>query len=154
MENRNVKNTPFWTVAPCSWEKARRDNYKPNLGTFSFEICKITVLEVCNGHTQLSHNEFAEQQVCIMRVPKLACGSRSSIVGWGTMLQAEWSRVRDSTRGLNFSNLPNPSSRTRPGVYSVFKINEYQKQKKMFLGSRARPVCVADNITTICEPIV
>jgi hypothetical protein len=81
MENRSVKSTSFWTVAPFSWEKGRRDNYKPNLGTVSFEICKITALEICNGHTQLSHNEFAEQQVCIIGIPKLAWGARGSVVG-------------------------------------------------------------------------
>jgi hypothetical protein len=38
-------------------------------------------------------------------------------------------------------------------VYSVYNRNEYQK-KKMFLGSRARPVIKADNLTAICKPIV
>jgi hypothetical protein len=47
-------------------------------------------------------------------------------------------------------NLPNPSGRTRPRDYSVSNINEYQKQKKKFLGSRARPV----RRTDICKPIV
>jgi hypothetical protein len=32
--------------------------------------------------------------------------------------------------------------------------NEYLKQKKMFLGSRARRVHRDDNLTAICEPIV
>jgi hypothetical protein len=41
-----------------------------------------------------------------------------------------------------------------PGIYLASNRNEYQKQKKMFLGSRAQPVRVADNLTTICEPIV
>jgi hypothetical protein len=43
-----------------------------------------------------------------------------------------------------------------PGVYSASNINECQKQKKkkMFLGSRARPVRTADNLAAICEPIV
>jgi hypothetical protein len=39
------------------------------------------------------------------------------------------------------------------GVRSVCNINEYQEQK-MFLGSRARPACRADNLSAICEPIV
>jgi hypothetical protein len=34
-----------------------------------------------------------------------------------------------------------------PGVYSASSINEYQKQKIMFLGSRARPVHKTDNLT-------
>jgi hypothetical protein len=42
-----------------------------------------------------------------------------------------------------------------PGVYSVFKRNEYQKQeKKNFLGSTAWQARKADNLTAICEPIV
>jgi hypothetical protein len=41
-----------------------------------------------------------------------------------------------------------------PGVYSASNRNEYHKQKKMFLGSRARPVRKADNLTVICEPTV
>jgi hypothetical protein len=41
-----------------------------------------------------------------------------------------------------------------PEVYSASNINEYQKQKIMFLESRARPVRRADNLTAVCEPIV
>jgi hypothetical protein len=41
-----------------------------------------------------------------------------------------------------------------PGVYSASKINYYQSRKIMFLGSRERPVCTADNLSSICEPIV
>jgi hypothetical protein len=37
-----------------------------------------------------------------------------------------------------------------PGVYSASNRNEYQKQKIMFLGSRARPVRKADNLTADC----
>jgi hypothetical protein len=40
------------------------------------------------------------------------------------------------------------------GIYSASNRNEYQKQKIMFLRSRARPVRKADNLTAICEPIV
>jgi hypothetical protein len=38
--------------------------------------------------------------------------AHSSIVGWGTMLQAGRSRVRFPMRSLDFFNWPNPSSRT------------------------------------------
>jgi hypothetical protein len=41
-----------------------------------------------------------------------------------------------------------------PGVYSAYNRNEYQKQKELFLESRARPVRKADNLTAIREPIV
>jgi hypothetical protein len=40
------------------------------------------------------------------------CGSRSSVVGWGNMLQAGRSRDRISMRSLDFLNWPNPSSHT------------------------------------------
>jgi hypothetical protein len=41
-----------------------------------------------------------------------------------------------------------------PGVYSASNRNNYQKQiNKMFLGSRERQVCKADNLTAICELI-
>jgi hypothetical protein len=41
-----------------------------------------------------------------------------------------------------------------PGLYSISNINEYQKQKIMFLGSIGRPVLRADKLTAIHEPIV
>jgi hypothetical protein len=41
------------------------------------------------------------------------------------------------------------------GLYSASNGSEYQKQKKlMFMGSEARPVRKADNLTAICEPIL
>jgi hypothetical protein len=40
-----------------------------------------------------------------------------------------------------------------PEVYSASNRNEYQKQI-MFLGSRARLMCRADNLTAICKLIV
>jgi hypothetical protein len=47
-----------------------------------------------------------------------------------------------------------PPAALGPKVYSASNRIEYQKQKIMFLGSRARPVRKADNLTAICEPIV
>jgi hypothetical protein len=41
-----------------------------------------------------------------------------------------------------------------PGVYTASNRNEYGNRKVMFLGSRARAVRRADNLTAICEPIV
>jgi hypothetical protein len=41
-----------------------------------------------------------------------------------------------------------------PGVHSASNRNEYQKQKRMFLRSKGRPVRTADNLTDICEPTV
>jgi hypothetical protein len=40
------------------------------------------------------------------------------------------------------------------GVYLASNISEYKKQKRMFLGSKARPVRKAYNLTAISEPIV
>jgi hypothetical protein len=37
------------------------------------------------------------------------------------------------------------------GVYSASNLNEYQKEKRMFLRSRALLARKADNLTTICE---
>jgi hypothetical protein len=47
-------------------------------------------------------------------------------------------------------------SSAAPGseVYSASNRNEDQKQKKMFVDSKALPEREADNLTTICEPIV
>jgi hypothetical protein len=47
-----------------------------------------------------------------------------------------------------------PAAALDPGVYSASNRNKYQKQKIMFLVSRAPPVSRADNLTAICEPIV
>jgi hypothetical protein len=55
----------------------------------------------------------------------------------------------------NFSNLPNPSGRIRPwGSLSLLtEMCTGNIKEKMFLGSIARPVSRADNLTAICEPI-
>jgi hypothetical protein len=39
-------------------------------------------------------------------------------------------------------------------IYSASNKNEYLKQKKMLLGSKARPERKADNFTDICEATV
>jgi hypothetical protein len=70
------------------------------------------------------------------------------------MLEGGTSRVRDSVRPIIFFNWTDPFSRTRPRGYEARNRNEYQKQNKMFLGSRARPARKADNFTAICELIV
>jgi hypothetical protein len=40
------------------------------------------------------------------------------------------------------------------GIYSASTRNEYQKQKNNVSGGRARPVHTANNLPTVCEPIV
>jgi hypothetical protein len=70
------------------------------------------------------------------------------------MLQGGKSRVRDPMRLMNFSFYLMLSTAPGLGVYSSSNRNEYQKQKIIFLPSRARPVHKVDNITAICEPTV
>jgi hypothetical protein len=41
-----------------------------------------------------------------------------------------------------------------PGIFWSSNMNEYQKQREMFLGSRTWPVCRADNLTASRKPIV
>jgi hypothetical protein len=41
-----------------------------------------------------------------------------------------------------------------PEMYSASNRNEYQKQKIMFVGSIARPVCQADNLAATRYPAV
>jgi hypothetical protein len=55
---------------------------------------------------------------------------------------------------LNFSIYLILSAAICPMLYSTSNRNEYQKKKKKILRSRARPVCNADNLTAICDPIV
>jgi hypothetical protein len=43
-------------------------------------------------------------------------------------------------RGMNFFNLPNPSSCTRPWSFSASKRNEYQKQKNNVFGESDQSV--------------
>jgi flagellar motor switch protein FliM len=67
------------------------------------------------------------------------------------MLQARRWRVQFPMRSLNVFNLPHPSSlnmalgSTQPLTEQVLGI---------FLGGKGRPARKADNLTTICEPIV
>jgi hypothetical protein len=55
-----------------------------------------------------------------------------------------------------FFSLPNPSGHIRPQGLLSSNRNEYHKQRNrlMFLESRAWPVRRADNHTAISEPIV
>jgi hypothetical protein len=41
-----------------------------------------------------------------------------------------------------------------PGSYSAANRNMYQNRKIKFMGSRERPVRRADNLTSICVPIL
>jgi hypothetical protein len=64
------------------------------------------------------------------------------------------SRVRYPIKLIIFSiHLILPAA-LGPGVYSACSRNEYQNRRMLFLGSRARPVRRADDLTAICDPIV
>jgi hypothetical protein len=76
-------------------------------------------------------------------------GARSSVVGWGTMLQARRSQVR-FPMSLDFFNWPNPSSHTM----ALVSIQPLTKMNTRNLpGGKGRPAHGADIPTAICEPI-
>jgi hypothetical protein len=60
----------------------------------------------------------------------------------------------DSGKGhlFSFSIYPILPAALGLGAYSAYNRNEYEKQKKMFLERKARPIREADNLTAICEP--
>jgi hypothetical protein len=60
------------------------------------------------------------------------------------------------TRGGEFLNLPNPSGRSRPwGLFSLLtEMSTRHRKIIIFPGTKVRPVRRADNLATICEPIV
>jgi hypothetical protein len=68
------------------------------------------------------------------------------------MVQGGRSRVQDPMTWTKFSVYVIFPAALGRMVYLVYDRNDYQ-EKKIFLGSRARPVCVADNLTAICESI-
>jgi hypothetical protein len=70
-----------------------------------------------------------------------------------TMLRAGRSRVPYPMR-LIFSSHLILLAAQRSGVYTASNRNEYQKQQKMFLWSKVRPVRKVDNLTANYEPIV
>jgi hypothetical protein len=75
---------------------------------------------------------------------------RGSVVGWGTMPQAE--RSRDRIPGeVDFFHLPNPSSRTM-ALGSTQPLIEMSTRS--IPGSKGRPARKADNLTAISESIV
>jgi hypothetical protein len=70
------------------------------------------------------------------------------------MLQVGRWRVQDpDVVNKFFSIYLIPPAVLGPIIYSASNRNEYQKQKN-FLGSKARPVRSADNLTAICKPNV
>jgi hypothetical protein len=74
-------------------------------------------------------------------------GARSSIVGWGTMLQAVRSRVRVPMKLLDFFNWPNPSGRIM-ALGSTQPLTEMSTRN--LPEGKGRPARKADNLTAIC----
>jgi hypothetical protein len=75
-------------------------------------------------------------------------GTRGSVVGWGTVLQAERSPVRVPDV-VDFFNLPNPSSRTM-ALVSTQSLTEMNTRK--FPRGKKPPARRADNLAAIYEP--
>jgi hypothetical protein len=78
-------------------------------------------------------------------------GARCSVVAWGTMLQSGKSRVRFSTRWLDFFNWSNSSSR-RMALGSTQPLTEMSTRN--LPEGKGRPARKADNHIAIFEPIV
>jgi hypothetical protein len=78
-----------------------------------------------------------------------------SILCWGQYihpyLRFGGTRIRLRVRSLDFFNLPNPSIRTM-ALESTQPLTEMSTRN--LPGSKERPVRMADNLTTICEPTV
>jgi hypothetical protein len=98
-------------------------------------------------HAFLLHVFPVLQILLLLLLLLLFGGSRGSVVA-----QAGRSRVRDPIRRIIFSMYLILPAVLDPGAYSASNRTEYQKQKIMFLGIKARPVRTADNLTAICEP--
>jgi hypothetical protein len=79
----------------------------------------------------------------------LSYGARGSVVGRGTIIQAE---VAGSSPGwMDFFNLPNPSSRIM-SLGSTQPLTEMSTRN--LAGGKKRPERKADNLAAICEPNV
>jgi hypothetical protein len=63
-------------------------------------------------------------------------------------------KVAGSSHDEMTVNLPNPSSHTRPWGLLTLREMSTRNRRNMFLGSRARQVRKADNLTPICKSIV
>jgi hypothetical protein len=110
--------------------------------------------QICNNRHSRSYvvsteealktdGEFATFSVRIL----YSEGARGSVVGWGTMLQAGRSPVREPDE-VDFFNLPNPSSRTM-ALGSTLPLTEMSTRN--LPGDKNRPEPRADNLAAIYE---
>jgi hypothetical protein len=92
--------------------------------------------------------------LCPFHSPCVIYGARGTVADWGTMVQAGRWRLIFSMRSVNFvSNLPNLSDSTIAlGFTKPLAEMSTKSRKIIFLRSKVGPVCMADNLTAICEP--
>jgi hypothetical protein len=82
-------------------------------------------------------------------VSAVNAGTRSSLVGWGTMLQVGNAGLTSDE--VDFFNLPNPSSGTM-ALGSTPTLTEMSTRN--LPGGKGRPARKAHKLSAICEPIV
>jgi hypothetical protein len=119
--------------------------YPQALGSFSSppttRNATVEVLDPTSTRDYSSH--FSSDPICLI-------GARGSVLGWGTMLQAEISPVRVPDE-VDFLNLPNPSSHTMaPGSTQPLT----QMSTRNLPGGNKRQARRADSLAAICEPNV
>jgi hypothetical protein len=110
---------------------------------FSISFMFLTIVTVTKEYTA------SILRVSTLHFPRK--GARGSVVDWGAMLQAGRSQVRVPMNSLDFFNWPNPSSRTM-ALGSTQLLTDMSTWN--FPVGRGRPTRKAENLTTICEPIV
>jgi hypothetical protein len=109
-----------------------------------------------NTNTSLFKGMYYFLSVFRIQVLHLSCnmyfiGACSSVVGWGTTLQAGRSRVRFLVKSLDFSiNLILPAALWPWGWLSL----QQKWIPGIFLVGKGLPARGADNLTAICEPTV
>jgi hypothetical protein len=137
----------------CGQKCVRRVYINTNLTNITFCPTPVTIsswnlFEVGQFlHCSLYGDLWSMQNLTVILI---CMGARGSVVGWGTMLQAERSPVRVSYE-VEFFSLPNPSSRTM-ALGSTQPLTEMSTRN--LPGGKKRPARRADNLAAISEPNV